>query len=262
MGKRRAMSSEKASFVKKQGHERENEFAHLIGLDNEYLNDKQAKKDVIDFNGDGHSVKSGQKKWQIFLYSANRLQNDYGFLSMNGMGQLLVKCLEVFPENRIDYEGNKSLYKEKLKEPMRELCDKLQSKDRLKAFLSKAFFNGGEVQFLTIFSSIDEKIRIFYYKDVVDVLAKKLSIENSKARQKGQFDAQKVIFKTDKTLGEIELRNDSDIHYREIKFWVSAIETLKVLMDNIQDYDMPLKINGIDNTRIAIYGQARKKFKI
>ena len=53
------MSSEAAAFVKQKGHEREREFAHLIGLDESYKNDKKAKKDVIDFNGDGHSVKGG-----------------------------------------------------------------------------------------------------------------------------------------------------------------------------------------------------------
>jgi hypothetical protein len=37
-------------------------------LSNDYQNDVQAKKDVIDFNGDSHSVKSGKKRWQIFLY--------------------------------------------------------------------------------------------------------------------------------------------------------------------------------------------------
>ena len=73
---KRAMSSEQASKVKLKGHAREREFAKLIGLDDEYKNDKKAKKDVIDFNGDGHSVKSGAW-WQIFLYSANRIKSDF-----------------------------------------------------------------------------------------------------------------------------------------------------------------------------------------
>ncbi len=56
-------------------------------------------------------------------------------------------------------------------------------------------------------------------KDVVKVLSEKISVENSKARQKGQIDDQKVVFKVDKrTIGEIEMRNDSDVHYREVNF--------------------------------------------
>lgn len=64
---KRAMSHEKASAVKLSGHAKEKEFAKLIGLNDEYKNDKKAKKDVIDFNGDAHSVKSGAKKWQVFF---------------------------------------------------------------------------------------------------------------------------------------------------------------------------------------------------
>ena len=45
----------------------------------DYQNDKKAKKDVIDPSGDAYSVKSGSKKWQIFLYGRNRFINDDGF---------------------------------------------------------------------------------------------------------------------------------------------------------------------------------------
>jgi len=63
-------------------------------------------------------------------------------------------------------------------------------------------------------------------KDVVKVLSEKISVENSKARQKGQIDDQKVVFKVDKrTIGEIEMRNDSDVHYREVKFWLNKDKT-------------------------------------
>lgn len=248
---KRAMSSEQASKVKLTGHEREKEFAQLIGLDEEYKNDKKAKKDVIDFNGDGHSVKSG-KWWQIFLYSANRIKNDYGFLAMNGMGELILECLNAFPEKREDYEKNKSLYKNKLKIPMQALCEKLQDKNRLKAFLSKAIFNGGEVQFLTVFAD-DNFIYIFYFEDVVDVLAEFLKVENSKARQSGQFDKQKVLFKYNINVGEIEVRNESEAHYKEIKFRFNAVKITNLLKEKIANYDN-------FNEKIYRYGKAIKKF--
>jgi len=69
--KKRAMTHEKASFVKLQGHRDATEFAHLIGLQDDYKNDPQAKKDVIDFNGDGHSVKSGKGYWHLKYKVAN-----------------------------------------------------------------------------------------------------------------------------------------------------------------------------------------------
>ncbi len=258
---KRAMSSQKASYVKISGHKKELEFANLIGLGEEYKNDKKAKKDVIDHNGDAHSIKSGQQKWQIFLYGANRLATDYGFLAMNGMGQLLKDCLEVFPNDRDLYLKDKATYKNLLQTPMKNLCDKLKDINRRKAFFSKAFFNGGEVQFLTIFSPIDNKVRVFHHEDVVDILAAKMKVENSKARLKHQFDAQKVVFKNGKSLGEIEIRNDSEQHYREVKFWMNAKGMLNLLIQNIPNSDMPKSINQVKNTRIVRYGKAVKRFK-
>jgi len=92
-------------------------------------------------------------------------------------------------------------------------------------------------------------------RDVVKVLSEKISVENSKARQKGQIDDQKVVFKLDKrTIGEIEMRNDSDVHYREVKFWLNKDKTFKILQENIQNRSL-LKEN------VIIYGESIKKLK-
>ena len=40
------------------------------------------KKDVIDSEGRSYSVKSGEKKWQIFLYGKKRFGEDYTFKGM------------------------------------------------------------------------------------------------------------------------------------------------------------------------------------
>ena len=68
MANKRALSSADARWVRQRGHNDALEFALAIGLPRDYRNDPQAKKDVIDPSGDAHSVKSGEKKWQIFLY--------------------------------------------------------------------------------------------------------------------------------------------------------------------------------------------------
>lgn len=92
-------------------------------------------------------------------------------------------------------------------------------------------------------------------KDVVKVLSEKISVENSKTRQLGQIDDQKVVFKVDKrTIGEIEMRNDSDVHYREVKFWLNKDKTFKILQENIQNRSL-LKEN------VFIYGESIKKLK-
>lgn len=74
--KKRGLDSEGARKVRQQGHDDALEFALSIGLNSDYQNDSKAKKDVIDPSGDGHSVKSGNKKWQIFLYGVNRFETD------------------------------------------------------------------------------------------------------------------------------------------------------------------------------------------
>ena len=148
--KRRAMTSERASQVKRQGHADAKEFAQLIGMEDEYRNNPKDKKDVIDKNGDGHSVKSGAKKWQIFLYSQRRFATDSQFRTMNGLGQLMIDAINSFPEKFEDYQKNKSISKEKLQPIMREIKEKLQGEGRLESFLEKSIFEGRQINYLTI----------------------------------------------------------------------------------------------------------------
>lgn len=134
---------------------------------------------------------------------------------------------------------------------MRELCSKLKDKRLLGAFLDKSIFNSGEVDFLVV---KDKGIfHIFFNKDVIDILTNNFEVENSKARTEEQIDAQKVVFKVNqKTIGEIEMRNESKIHYREIKFWLSKPMTLELLKTNIE------KSQNLSD-KIIVYGSAIKK---
>ena len=102
MVKKKAMTSEKASYVKRKGHEDAREFAELLGIGKEYKSEPQAKKDVIDLEGHSYSVKSGEKKWQIFLYSKTRFETDYTFRGMNGIGDLLLKCIFNLLKSKIE----------------------------------------------------------------------------------------------------------------------------------------------------------------
>ena len=253
MSKKKAMTSEKASYVKRKGHEDAREFAIALGIGKEFRSDPRAKKDVIDKDGRSYSVKSGEKKWQIFLYGKTRFETDADFPAMNGIGKLFLECIEVFPENRIDYLKDKTSYKERLKEPMIKLREKLSDKRILKAFINKAMFNSGEVDFLVIKN--EGLFHVFWKEDVVEALTELLEVENSKARGKGQIDAQKVVFKyNNKTIGEIEMRNDSDIHYREVKFWMSKSLTFDLLKKHINQFK---KLSD----RIILYGRAINKLK-
>jgi len=259
MGKPRAMSSEQARQVRQAGHNDAKEFAKLIGLPNDYQNDAKAKKDVIDLSGDAHSVKSGKKKWQIFLYSHRRFDKDIIFKRLNGLGQLFLDCLDVFPDSFEEYQSNKAKYKNLLSPKMLVLKEKLENKDTLEAFFDKSFFNAGEVQYLTIKN--ENEFYVFHRDDVLNILRTKIKVVNSKKRQAGQFDNQKVVFKVINsdntkfiTIGEIEMRNDSPVHYREIKFWMRKDLTFNLLKNNIESYK---KVKD----KLYIFGKAIKKFK-
>jgi len=251
--KKRGLSSEDARKVRQKGHDDALEFALLIGLNSDYNNDRTAKKDVIDPSGDAHSLKSGEKKWQIFLYGRTRFTEDDLFQTMNGIGQLLVECIDAFPESFNDYVSDKLSAKEACRIPMRKLKDLLQDKRRVKSFINKAMFNGGEVNYLTV--RHNDLYHIFLNKDVVDIFATSINVENSKAFSKNQVPEQKVIFKYQNiNLAELEMRNDSAIHYRQIRFNMLKQRMMKLLFDNFSNRKKQF------NSKVFVYGNATKKF--
>lgn len=252
MKKRRAMTTEKARLVRADGHKDALEFALAIGLTSDYKNDSKAKKDVIDLSGDAYSVKSGTKRWQIFLYHKSRFETDDAFQSMNGIGQLLIDCINVYPASFQEYKKNKKFYKEKLKFLMRQLCEKLQEKRRIKTFLGKSIFNGGEVNYLSV--KHNGVFHVFAYKDVIDTFADYLQIENSKARNKKETSDQKVLLKYNgENLGELEMRNSGANHYKEVLFVMNKLKVLDLLFKEIS---MTKKFND----GVLIYGSAVKRF--
>ncbi len=250
--KSRASGSDQARKYRQQGYDDALGFALAIGLDKDYKNDPKAKKDVIDPSGDAHSLKSGQKKWQVFLYGLGRFENDAFFKVMNGIGQLLINCINSFPPKYEDYIKNKAEAKEKLRAHMLALAEKLQDKDRLRAFIGKSMFNSGEVNYLTVLEN--GKYHVFWGKEVERVMAENLEVGNSKAILKGQFAEQKVIFRYEgKNLAELEMRNDSPIHYREIRFNMIKPKAIKLLSDKIllrKDF----------NDKVVLWGEAIRHF--
>jgi len=246
------MSSEAASDMRRRGLEDALDFAFSIGLDEDYKNDPQAKKDVIDPSGDAHSIKSGKKKWQIFLYSLGRFESDDAFGAMKGIGGLLESCIKSFPATFAEYQQNKLEAKERLRVFMRQLAEKLQDKRRLRAFLNKSLFNGGEVNYLTVRQ--DVKFHVFRNIDVVAALAGKLEVCNSAARSAGQVPEQKVIFRhKGKNLAELEMRNDSTTHYREVRFNMlkpRAMDLLFAEIPFVREF----------NKKVYLYGAAAKTF--
>ena len=251
---RRASSSDQARNYRQRGHDNALQFAGALGLGADYRNDLQAKKDVIDPSGDAHSVKSGDKKWQLFLYGRNRFLTDEGFLALNGIGGLLVHCIDAFPPSYDEYRKNPAAAKERLKTPMRELKDRSQRKALLRAFLMKAIFNGGEVNYLTILH--EGVFHVFLNTDVVQLMGECFEVVNSKAIKARDVDDQKVLFRYEgQNVGELGMRNDSPNHYQQVRFNMNIQPAIKLLLERIPQVKM---LEGSDI--VAIHGKAARRF--
>lgn len=252
MRRKRALTTEGARAVRQKGYDDALEFALAIGLSTDYKNDPQAKKDVIDPSGDAHSVKGGEKKWQVFLYGLGRFESDHAFVVMNGIGTLLAECISAFPTTYAEYQRDKIAAKERLRIPMVKLAEKLKERSRLKAFLNKSLFNGGEVNYLTVKQG--GVFHVFLNRDVIDALGDNLEVCNSRAISAGQMPEQKVLLRYNgKNLGELEMRNDSEIHYREVRFNMIKPKAMEVLFEKIP-------LTGKFNDKVLVYGNALKRF--
>jgi hypothetical protein len=249
--KKRGLSSENARIIRQRGHNDALEFAMAIGLTRDYKNDLKAKKDVIDRSGDGHSVKSGEKKWQIFLYGLTRFEEDVGFI-INGIRDFLIECIKAFPSTFQQYQQDKNCAKQRLRIPMVNLATKLQDHMLLKAFLDKSIFNSGEVDYLTV--KHKDLFHVFYYKDVLDVMCGELEVCNSRAISSGQVPEQKVLLRYEGiNLGELEMRNDSPDHYRQVRFNMIIPKVMSLLFEKIP-------ITKKYSKRVWVYGNAGKRF--
>lgn len=257
------MSTSVASGKKTTGHKNERSFAALIGGDVERL-PHTGKTDVRDAHGSTYSVKGGTW-WQIFLYRRSRFETNTVFTG-NAIGrvpELMVACIDAFPEDYSVYRANREQYKLRLQTPMRRLRDELVEPKLLRAFLEKALFNGGEVDYFVVLPKeltnepdARKKFHVFALADVVRVLGDALEVTNSQAQsgRADQFDAQKVLFRYHrKNCGEFEIRTDSDRHYREAKFRVNGPTILRILTHALKS---PANIGN----QIIAYGDGVKAF--
>ena len=193
-----------------------------------------------------------KKKWQIFLYGRSRFIEDDGFQALDGIGTLLIHCIDAFPPSYDEYKRNPDIFKERLKTPMRELKDRFQRKALLRAFLAKSIFNAGEVDYLTVLD--ERRFHVFHNQDVVQVLGNSFEVVNSIKQARGQFDDQTVLFRHDgKNLGELEMRNDSTQHYQEVRFNINKPRAMEILYKYVTE-------KREYNDEIMVYGNSIRKF--
>ena len=253
----KGMTPDEASLKKVSGHLNEHDYAKLIGGAVNTAGQGR-KKDVLDTIGCHHSVKSG-KKWQIFLYSKNRLQTDTMLQGMGRIADHLIDCIDSLPATRELRQANPAVAKAALAPHMRALAAELQDARLLHAFFMKAAFEAGEVDYWALLppeidqtkARIEEKLfHVFSAKEAVAVMCDKMIVVNSKAKGKGQTDDQKVVFRNDKQIGEIELRTDPQ-NWGRVKMWLDARRVLNLLQDQIS-------VAGNPTSQITTYGSVRR----
>ena len=267
INRRRAPSSKVSSEKKLSGHIREFNYAKLIG--GRTLGGT-VKRDVEDKQGNFHSVKGGKKwqiflyrenKIESSRYlnillpclnaftadSKQYFQDRFECISfkekyISKHGKIKAKALS----NKIisSHLGINSYMrsKEQLALTTQAVSDKLCNPSFLRCFLGEAIFNNDEVMYLAVEDSTfkkDKLFKVFRRDDVLDILARKLYPSVSKAGltpSDYNVGGQKTLLryadgrKKDKNIVEIEIRNDSEHHYREVRFNMYSKDTLYLLL--------------------------------
>jgi len=173
---------------------------------------------------------------------------------MNGIGDLIIQCIDCFPSTFSEYqmEKTKTKAKENLRTHMRALLEKFKDKTRLKAFFNQSIFSGGQVDYLV--TKHEGIFHVFLNSDVIKVFGDNIEVVNSQARRKGNFAEQKVVFLYNKTtLAELEMRNDSIKHYKQVRFNMLKPKAMYLLLKKL-----PITLKY--NEKVLVHGDASKKF--
>jgi hypothetical protein len=138
----------------------------------------------------------------------------------------------------------------------------------LREFLMEALFNNQEVDFLAIRDDTyikDKKFRIFEREEVIEILSRRLEPSVSQAGKVPEdynVASQKTLlcYKKEngknKNIVEIEIRNDSSTHYRQVRFNMYSRDTLYLLLREL-DKKPSMEINE----SVIAYGKALSKFR-
>lgn len=247
--KKKAMSGEKASIVKKAGHSNETDFATLV--DGKVI-DGHGKTDVSK-NGSNFSLKKVCKRIQVALYSR---KSKYWALS-SPSAMMCKDILSIYPSSFDEYNQNKSVVKSLLREKMVALKAHLSEPNNLKEYLSLVFTNSGEVHYIVMRDG--DKQYVFDAEEVIDTIVKHAKIENSKARKLGDTPEQKTLItiphgKNYKNLLELEIRNSSQGHYAEFLCVCNRDPLFNLLKKNIPN-------ETIFNDTLVVRGAALTDFE-
>lgn len=288
INRRRAASSEISSEKKLGGHRNEDEFASLIG--GGVIKGTQ-KGDVEDEDGLLYSVKSGKKwqiflygfdrinssKYlqilqpclEAFPKDPDRYFKDR--MSVIDFKEKYVKkhgrekAKKLLNEEVIGNLGKNEYVTSKnmLAEATADVCKKLENKAFLQSFLDEALFNNKEVSYLAIKDSTfrrDEVFKVFSRNEVLSILSSELFPKTSKAGNVPEdfnVPGQKTLLfyktkaGTQKNIVEIEIRNDSNTHYRQVRFNMYSRDALSLLLNRLEN-----KCKSVPGKKLSYFGES------
>jgi hypothetical protein len=288
INRRRAPSTQISREKKLGGHARETLYAELIG--GSTIRGTK-KGDVQDKHGNLHSVKSGRKWQVFLYghnrisssqhlsilqrcldafpidaakYFEDRIQciaRKEAHIKQHGRAKELRLTNEAVEAALKSNEYIRS--KQQLAVATRSVCEALHEKTYLRQFLGEALFNNTEVSFLAVKDSTykkDEQFKVFLRDDVLDILTSRLFPTLSKAGHVPEdynVPGQKTLlcYKTNsgatKNIVEIEIRNDSHVHYRQVRFNMYSKDTLSILLTNSPRLPSSQLCDGV-----MVYGEA------
>ena len=292
INRRRAPSSQVSHDKKVEGHQAESEYARLIGAQ---TISGTGKSDVEDLNGSFHSVKSGKKWQVFLYGHDRISNSEHLKILEPSLTAFTedaekyfedrIKCIS-FKEAYVKKHGRQEAKKLENSQVIQHLganeymeskarlalaneqvVRKLQDKTNLNHFLGEALFNKKEVNYLAIRDDTykqDSRFKVFSRSDVLDILTNELSPALSTAGRVVEdynVDRQKTLLKYTKKDGraknivEIEIRNDSLTHYRQVRFNMYSKDTLSILLSS----EKVLPVQKF-NDQVWLYGTARKSF--
>ncbi len=95
-------------------------------------------------------------------------------------------------------------------------------------------------------------------------MADNFEVVNSQARTSDQHDSQKVLFRyKGNNVGELEMRNDSEKHYGEVRFNMHKIPVMDLLHDAGLGSSAYLKGDGdpsLQSPTVFLHGESIKNF--
>ena len=272
INRRRAASSKISSEKKLGGHRNEDEFAGLIS--GVVIKGTQ-KGDVEDPKGLLYSVKSGKKWQVFLygferinnskhlkvlqpcleafpkdssIYFKDRTRViEFKERYVKKHGREKAKKLSNDEVINILGENEYITSKNKLAKATDEVYNLLKNRSFLQDFLDEALFNSREVSFLAIKDTTyrkDDAFKVFSRKDVLNILSSELFPATSKAGNVPEdfnVSGQKTLLcyktksGTQKNVVEIEIRNDSDTHYRQVRFNMYSRDALTLLLNKLED---------------------------